>query len=287
MIPARWWTVEEKPGGHQYRCELCVHNCPVPVGGKGRCGMRLGGEDALESPFLGRFTSVAVDPMEKKPLYRFRPGTLIFSLGSVGCTMHCPFCQNHTIAQPTKVPPLGELSPAELLQKMCDLGLSSVAFTYNEPTLQAEYILAAAPLLREAGMAVVLVSNGLMSDTCLADLAPWVDAVNIDIKTFDPAVYTRMGGNLERVQQTVRIFLEAGTHVELTTLVVPGVSDFPGDFEAEVEWIASLSPELPLHISRYRPAHKFTAPPTEVDLLKRFQAVAELKLRHVYLGNVG
>ncbi len=289
MLPARWWAAEpmEKDAERRaYRCGLCFHNCLIPIGGKGWCGVRRGGETALESPFLGRFTSMAVDPMEKKPLYRFRPGSFIFSLGSVGCTMHCPFCQNHEIAQPKGAPRLVELSVPELLGKLRELGLSSVAFTYNEPTLQAEYILAAAPLLREAGIAVVLVTNGMMSDACLADLAPVVDAANVDLKTFSPTAYTRMGGDRERAQQSIRLLREAGAHVELTTLVVPGISDNPDEFAAEVEWIAELSPDIPLHLSRYFPAHKFTAPATDVELLRQFKAAAEARLRHVYLGNV-
>ncbi len=286
MLPARWWTAEEKDGRRLYRCGLCRHACAVPVGGRGWCGVRLGGEEVLESPFLGRFTSLAVDPMEKKPLYRFRPGTFIFSLGSVGCTMRCPFCQNHGIAQPKGAPRLTVLPVQELIGTLRQAGLSSVAFTYNEPTLQAEYILAAAPTLREAGIAVVLVTNGMMSDACLADLAPFVDAANIDLKTFNPKAYTAMGGSLERAQRSIGLLLRAGAHVELTTLVVPGISDSPDDFAAEVEWIASLSPDIPLHISRYFPAHTFTAPATDVELLRRFKATAECRLRHVYLGNV-
>ncbi len=286
MIPARWWRLEEQGGRRLYRCGLCFHNCPVPVGGAGRCGARLGGEEVLESPFLGRFTSLAVDPMEKKPLYCFRPGSFIFSLGSVGCTMRCPFCQNHSIAQPKTLPHLTDLSPGDLVARVRVLGLASVAFTYNEPTLQAEYILAAAPLLREAGIEIVLVTNGMIGDEVLADLAPVTAAANVDLKTFDPAAYTRLGGSLERVQKNIRAFMAAGTHVELTSLVVPGISDDPERFTAEVEWIASLSPDIPLHLSRYFPAFQFTAPATDVELLKRFKKLAETRLSRVFLGNV-
>jgi pyruvate formate lyase activating enzyme len=230
-----------------------------------------------------------VDPIEKKPLYHWRPGSQIFSLGSLGCTMRCPFCQNYSIAQP---PPgagprrLTELSPQTLAGETARLGLKAVAYTYNEPALQAEYILEAAPVLREKGIATVLVSNGMYSEALLRELALVVDAANIDLKSFNPKTYARLGGSLDTVRRTIPYLLEQGTHVEVTTLVVPGVSDDPEEFAAELDWLAGLSPDLPLHISRYRPAHKFTAPPTDLNLLLRFEQMAKAKLRRVHLGNV-
>jgi pyruvate formate lyase activating enzyme len=201
--------------------------------------------------------------------------------------MRCPFCQNHHIAQPGQSVPLKDLEYRHLAGTVRKLGLSAVAYTYNEPALQAEYILAAAPLLREAGIATVLVTNGTFSRELVRELAPWVDAANVDLKTFSPRAYATLGGSLDVVRENIVFLAEAGVHVELTTLVVPGVSDAEEDFLRAVDWIAGLSPDLPLHISRYFPAHAYAAPPTDISLLRRFAALAGQKLAHVRVGNVG
>lgn len=203
--------------------------------------------------------------------------------------MRCPFCQNHSIAHPAGGPGrvrLTALSPAELVGEVKGASLAAVAYTYNEPTLQAEYILQAAPLLKAEGIATVLVTNGMFSPEAAADLAPFVDAANIDVKTFDAAAYSAMGGSLDTVRANVEYFVRAGVHVELTNLVVPGVSDSRDDFAEMVGWIAGLSPDIPLHISRYFPAYRYDAPPTDVALMRSFSALAEQKLKRVHLGNV-
>ena len=283
----RFWRLEAKDEGREvFRCELCFHGCRIPAGTMGYCGARGADETGFISPYLGRFTSGAVDPIEKKPLYHWRPGSLILSLGSLGCTMRCPFCQNHSIAQPRGRVPLTGLPARDLLARALDLKLSAVAYTYNEPTLQAEYILGAAPLLKEAGVATVLVTNGLFSAPLLEELIPWLEAANVDLKTFNPDIYADMGGSLEVVKNNVARLVQAGVHIELTTLAVPGLSDDQDEFAALVDWIAGLSPQIPFHISRYFPAHKYAAPPTDLNLLRRFQQVAEERLDHVHLGNV-
>jgi pyruvate formate lyase activating enzyme len=204
--------------------------------------------------------------------------------------MRCPFCQNCGIAQPSeqtlKRMPLKDIGIQALAGKIRDLGLKAVAYTYNEPALQAEYIIAAAPVLREAGIATVLVSNGMYSESLLRDLAPVVDAANIDVKSFNAKTYAKMGGSLDTVKRVVAGLLEADVHVEVTTLVVPGISDSPEEFVQETEWLAGLSPDIPLHISRYRPAHKYDAPPTDIELMQRFAMMAQLRLKHVHIGNV-
>lgn len=290
MPEAMWWTKEEKNSKINACCDLCFHNCLIPEGGSGYCGVRSFDGTQLVSPLLGKFCSLAVDPIEKKPLYHWRPGTSILSLGSLGCTMRCPFCQNHSIAQPTKAErsriPLSPLPPEELVKRTQGLGLDSVAYTYNEPTLQAEYILEAAPLLRRAGIASVLVSNGMYSEDLLKSLVSTIDAVNIDHKCFDAKTYARLGGSLDTVRRTIAGFVCAGVHVEVTTLIVPGISDDPEKFAEAVHWLADLSEHIPLHISRYRPAFKYKEPPTDVDLLRHFASIAKVRLRHVHIGNV-
>jgi len=284
-MKARWWRPE--PGPVQ-ACGLCFRGCRLQAGQWGACRARRGGLTELESPFLGRFTALAVDPIEKKPLHHWRPGTSIFSLGALGCTMACPFCQNHHLAAPRlhQPPPLKTLSPADLAREVRRLGLSAVAYTYNEPTVAAEYILEAAPFLADQGVATVLVTNGLMSPAALADLGPHVSAANVDVKTFNPETYRRLGGDLSAVQATVTGLLARDVHVELTTLVVPGLSDNPEEFTALVDWVAGLDRNLPLHLSRYFPVHRYQAPATGLDLLRRFLNLAAGRLNRVIPGNV-
>ena len=269
-----------------FRCGLCFRRCRLREGEIGFCGVRGVENGDFVSPLLGRFCSLAIDPIEKKPLYHWRPGTFILSLGSLGCTMSCPFCQNHSIAHPEGPVPLADIPPQALAAKAKEMGQSAVAYTYNEPTLQAEYIIQAAPLLEEAGAKTVLVTNAVMSSQAADDLSRVTAAANIDLKTFSPSRYAEMGGSLETVKNNVSLMLARGVHVELTTLVVPGISDDAEDFAALVEWAACLSPDIPLHISRYFPAYKYSAPMTGLDLMKRLSTIAAARLRHVHLGNV-
>ncbi|MDL2266430.1 radical SAM protein [Desulfovibrio sp. OttesenSCG-928-G15] len=289
-MQAKWWETQSNNGERQARCSLCVHNCIVPQGKEGYCGVRFFDGEKLFSPLLGRFCSLAIDPIEKKPLYHWQPGTSILSLGSLGCTMRCPFCQNHSIAQPDKDEKnriaLTSLTAEDIVNKARSHGLTSVAYTYNEPALQAEYILAAAPVLKKAGLATVLVSNGMYSEALLHAFCACVDAVNIDYKCHTAKDYARLGGSLETVRRSIAALHSAGVHVEVTTLIVPGVSDNPEGFAETVHWLADVSETIPLHISRYRPAFKYTAPPTDVELLLHFAAIAKVRLKNVHIGNV-
>lgn len=286
-IAPRWWSGQE---GDRVHCALCFRGCILPPGAAGFCGVRANRDGALVSPWLGRFCSRAVDPVEKKPLARWRAGTLIYSLGSAGCTMACPFCQNHGIAHPERPEALFQrtigLTPEALVQEVRSLGLPSVAFTYNEPTLQAEYILEAAPLLQESGIAVVLVTNGAMDPQVAAELLTWMDAANVDLKAFGAERYRRLGGSLDIVKANIAAWVRGGVHVELTHLVVPGIVDPGEEFDAMTDWIASLSPSLTLHLSRCFPAWRHTAPPTDTELLYAMADRARGNLRHVLLGNV-
>jgi len=177
------------------------------------------------------------------------------------------------------------ISPPELVRQVGNRGLSAVAYTYNEPTLQAEYVIEAAPLLKDAGIASVLVTNGMFSPEVLDDLMPWIDAANVDVKTFDNEKYAALGGSIDVVRENVKSMVRAGVHVELTNLVVPGISDSLEDFERMVDWIAGIS-DIPLHISRYFPAHRFSESPTDIGLMRGFESLARQKLTHVHLGNV-
>ena len=295
-LPRYWQPVEAAtapaPSGiappvKSVQCGLCFRACTLDPGQRGFCGARLNnGTGQLQSPYLGRFVSCAIDPIEKKPLYHWRPGSSIFSLGSVGCTMHCPFCQNASIAHPTRWPEPAFLSISDLVATVQKHRLDSVAYTYNEPSLQAEYIIAASPVLKEAGIATVLVTNGMFSPSLLHDLSICVAAVNIDCKTFSHKNYAKLGGCLDTMKRSAVFMKEAGIHVELTCLVVPGISDNPDEFANMVDWIASLGPDTPLHISRYFPRYKYTEPQTSIETLEHFEKIARSRLAHVHLGNV-
>ena len=287
-VRPRWWHAETRDDGRTVAvCGLCRHRCTIKPGGTGLCSTRgFTPDGAFVSPYLGKFSSVAIDPIEKKPLRRWRPGTAIYSLGSVGCNATCPFCQNHAIAHPDGNVPLKSIPPEDLLTRVRSAGVEAVAYTYNEPTLQAEYILAAAPLLRESGIATVMVTNGLFGEEPREALGTWVDAMNVDVKTFDENAYRRLGGDLAVVRSNVETLVSRGVHVEITNLIVPGVSDKRDDFAALVDWLAGLSREIPLHISRYFPAYKYSAPPTSTTLLRDFERYARDRLDYVYLGNV-
>ena len=290
-MKARWW----KKNDDSVLCGLCFRGCIIRHGMAGKCGVRLNENGILISPYLGHFCACAVDPVEKKPLYHWNSGNFIYSLGSIGCTMDCPFCQNHRIAFPVKESlallygKTTELSVHDLIITVKELGLNLVAFTYNEPTLQAEYICNAAPALHEAGISIALVTNGAMSHEATADLLSCLDetdAANIDIKAFSHENYKKLSGNLDNVKKNIKSFTAAGIHVELTNLVVTGFNDRAEEFSSMVDWIASISREIPLHVTRYFPARNYYERPTELEILSCFASIARGKLKHVHVGNV-
>ena len=237
-------------------------------------------------------TSLALDPIEKKPLARFLPGSRILSVGSLGCTMHCPWCQNYQIAQPADPSsvPAREMSARELAEMAAsyeDEGNIGLAYTYNEPLLHWRAVLDCAREIRSHGMRNVLVTNGLISSGNLAQLAPFIDAANVDLKGYTQDVYDICGGTLEMVKSTIAQLHDAGAHVEVTTLVIPGLNDDSELMGDEAQWIASISPDMPLHLTRFFPCYKyFDRRPTPLETLYELQEVARRHLSDVLLGNV-
>jgi pyruvate formate lyase activating enzyme len=231
---------------------------------------------------------VAVDPVEKKPLYHWRPGSGILSLGGVGCNLRCPFCQNHPISQVQGGCFPGELtllSPEQVADLAESNGLRAVAFTYNEPLIHMEYLLEASRVLKARGLGVVLVTNGTVSPDPLAELMGLVDAANVDVKAFSQRGYQSIGGDLQSVLRTVESLFHGGVHVEVTHLVVPNLS-VEEEFVQMVRWLRDLSPLIPLHISAYHPAFKAKEPPFPVEHLDRLMELAREMLAYVYVGNV-
>ena len=279
-------------------CDLCPHRCNIAPGGIGYCRARgvpndtdIGADaPSLVSLNYGKLTSVALDPIEKKPLYHFHPGSMILSAGSFGCNLRCPWCQNHGISM---AGPEGavvrEVGPNELTglaEQYVPEGNIGVAFTYNEPLISIEYVRDTSRLLRERGLKSVLVTNGYINPEYFEGLLPLIDAMNIDLKSINKGFYARIGGDLDTVKRNIR--LAAGNcHVELTCLLINGENDSEGEMEELTDFAASVSPEIPLHISRFFPRYRMKdREMTNIESMKKFEEIARRKLRYVYLGNI-
>ncbi len=271
------------------RCELCFHHCVLDVGQIGLCRARACQDGKIVSLNYGKLTSLALDPIEKKPLRRFHPGSLILSVGSFGCNLRCPFCQNHeiSIAGDSGIQTV-EVSPEQLAAKAAELvpqGNIGVAYTYNEPLIGYEYVQNCAALVHEQGMINVLVTNGTVEEEPWRALLPLIDASNIDLKGFTPAWYRQLGGNLETVKRSIALAAER-CHVEVTTLLIPGENDSEEEIRELARWLASISSEIPLHLSRFFPQYQMVDRlPMPVEQVYRLAEAARGYLSYVYTGN--
>lgn len=277
----------EKIDDNAIHCMLCPHHCKLKESQAGLCRVRRNDAGILLTSNYGEVSSIALDPIEKKPLFHFYPGANILSAGSYGCNLACSFCQNHTIAQGT--PQTRYLEPdtlVELTQKSSDHGSIGMAFTYNEPSIWFEYIMATAPRLREQGLKTVLVTNGYLEKEPMEKLLPHIDAFNIDVKAFNENFYPKLcRGQLQAVKNTVeRVIGKA--HVEVTTLLIPGKNDGEQEIRELAGWLASLDKGLVLHLSRYYPAHNLGLPPTPESTIIKAQEIAREYLNFVYTGNL-
>ena len=275
-------------------CQVCMHHCQLEPGQYGACRARKNENGRVICANYGQAASLALDPIEKKPLHMFYPGNMILSVGSYGCNLRCPFCQNHEIsmAGATDID-FVYLSPEFLVQKAAEYqaeGNIGIAFTYNEPLVGWEYVYDTAKLIKKAGMKTVLVTNGTAAPHILDKLLPFVDAMNIDLKGFTRAYYQKLSGDLETVKEFIQT-AASGCHVELTTLIVPGENDSITQMEEEARWIASVktvnsSEQIPLHVTRFFPKYHMTdKEPTDVRQIHRLADAAEKYLKNVFLGN--
>ena len=270
-------------------CKLCFHHCALDDGQTGLCRARACQDGKIISLNYGKLTSLALDPIEKKPLRRFHPGSLILSVGSFGCNLRCPFCQNHEIsmAGDSGIPTV-EVSPEQLAAQAAELvphGNIGVAYTYNEPLIGYEYVRDCAALVHEQGMVNVLVTNGTVEEEPWRALLPLVDAANIDLKGFTPSWYRRLGGDLETVKRSIVLAAER-CHVEVTTLLILGENDSEEEIRELARWLASISPEIPLHLSRFFPRYRMMDKlSTPVERVYRLADVAREYLSFVYTGN--
>lgn len=271
-------------------CEICPHHCSIDEGKLGFCRARTneGGKIVCEN--YGKLTSIALDPIEKKPLKRFYSGSFILSVGSYGCNLRCPFCQNCEISMADGKSAFTEkIMPEELVsmaENLINRGNIGIAYTYNEPLVSYEYVFDCSRLAREKGLKNVVVTNGYICEEPLRRLLPYVDAMNIDLKAFSDEFYRKIRGDLETVKTT--ILVAAGQcHVEVTTLIIPGENDEEEEMRRLSSWLASINPEIPLHITRFFPRWLMRdREPTPVEKIFRLADIARKKLRFVYEGNI-
>lgn len=270
-------------------CEVCFRHCDIAEGKTGACKARGCVDGKITALNYGRYTALALDPIEKKPLSRFYPGSYILSFGSYGCNLFCPFCQNHDISRSDGTEFEETITPeklAELAERYKVRGNIGVAFTYNEPLICYEFIRDTAKIVRDKGMKNVLVTNGTAEIAVLEEIIPYIDAMNVDIKSFSETTYRDvLGGDLNMT----RAFIERAVkdcHVELTMLIVPGMNDTEDEMREVTSWIAGMSEKIPFHISRFFPRYNMIdKEPTDVGKIYMLADIAREKLKYVYTGN--
>ncbi|WP_338076050.1 AmmeMemoRadiSam system radical SAM enzyme [Acetobacterium wieringae] len=270
-------------------CQLCPHHCRLDEAEIGFCRARVNRSDVISDLNYGVVTAIALDPIEKKPLRHFFPGSRILSVGSFGCNLRCPFCQNYEISMAGSEEAHGRrMTPEDLVgnaRRLVGEGNIGLAYTYNEPLVGYEFARDCAKLIKKNGLKNVLVTNGCFCEAPVREILPDIDAMNIDLKAFNPKFYQKISGDLETVKQTIRIASEA-CHVEVTTLIVPGENDSEEEIRALSKWLASVGKSIPLHLSRFFPRHEMTdRNATNVAQIYRLADIARESLENVYAGN--
>lgn len=288
MHLARWWVSKED---QTVQCQLCPRRCVIADGQVGTCRVRKNSGGRLYSLVYGHPIAVHIDPIEKKPLYHFQPGSRVFSLGTVGCNLQCIYCQNWDIstasAQEYRRAPL---TPQEIVQQAHANKCQSIAFTYNEPTIFSEYVLDIAQAARAAQLKTVMVTNAYINPPAVADIYPYIDAANIDLKAFTNDYYRKMcGGNLAPVLEAIEAIKAEGTWIELTTLLIPGLNDGEDEIRNLVHWVREhLGVDTPLHFTAFHPDYRLLDRPAtpKKTLDTAWRIAREMGMHYVYEGNV-
>ena len=264
-------------------CTLCPHYCVLSNGETGRCNSRINKDGLLMAINYGKVVSYAYDPIEKKPLNHFMSGSTIFSMGTTGCNLKCQFCQNHELVSYSG--PCSELTVDQVLELAVDNDSIGIAYTYNEPTIWYEFVLDVAKQAHEKGLKNVLVTNGFINPEPLLNLLPFIDAFNIDLKSYTEHFYESIcGATLAPVLKTIEL-ANKSAHVEVTTLLIDTLNTSDEEVSALAKAIAHIDPTIPLHLNRYFPAHQMTIPATRIDTLKRARDIAKQYLTTVHVGN--
>ncbi|MFO8100547.1 MAG: AmmeMemoRadiSam system radical SAM enzyme [Dehalococcoidia bacterium] len=284
----------ETIGENKVHCYLCAHECRIADSKYGACRIRHNEGGRLMTLVYGRAISAGVDPIEKKPLYHFLPGSTAYSIATIGCNFRCSFCQNWQISQfeleNEENIPGNDLAPEQVVEQARAHGCESIGYTYTEPTIFFEYAYDTARLAHEAGLANIFVTNGYMTRQAIDMIRPCLDAANIDLKSYSDAYYKRVcRARLQPVLNSIAYMKEAGIWLEVTTLVVPGENDSAEELNQIAEYISGVSRDIPWHISRFYPSYEFPDhPPTPLETLERAREIGKKNgLRYVYLGNIG
>lgn len=274
----------EKRENNHVICKLCPHYCSISDGNIGKCRVRKNEDGSLYTMNYGKITSYSYDSIEKKPLYHFYPGSNIFSIGSFGCNLACDFCQNWQIVYDDSR--AREIPDDEILSLAGSKNSIGIAFTYNEPSIWYEYILDMSKKAKEKKLKTVIVTNGYINEEPLRELIPYIDGMNIDLKSIDDNFYRSVcSGKLDPVLKTIEIAAK-NTHVEITSLLIGGKNTDTDQIENLAKTIADINPSIPLHLSRYFPAYKMELPPTNVELLLKARRICKKYLDNVYIGNM-
>jgi pyruvate formate lyase activating enzyme len=269
-------------------CLLCQHYCILGEGQSGICGVNQNVGERIECLVYGKPSAIHLDPIEKKPLYHFMPNSTTLSLGTVGCNYTCSFCQNHAISQEREIPTSEPIMPMQIVEQAIEVGASSISYTYNEPTIFYPYIEPIAQLAKERGLKNIMVSNGYESREVLESMYKHIDAVNIDLKSFNANYYKKkLGGRLDRVLANIEAIATSPIHIEVTTLLVPTHNDNDEEITQIAQFLAQTAPSIPWHISAFHPAYKEPdLPYTPTQTLKRaYQIGKEAGLHYVHVGN--
>jgi len=282
----------EKLENNTVKCSLCNHRCTIHEGKHGICGVRINTGGTLYAATYGKISAEAVDPIEKKPLYHYLPGTQSYSLGGVGCNFHCEHCQNWHISRAgLDESMLRSLSPEEGVSRAIASGSASISWTYNEPTIWHEYALDMGTLARQRGLGTVYVTNGYITEEALRELSPMLAAYRVDLKAFTDDFYKKIcGARLQPVLDSAVLARELGMHIETVTLVIPGLNDSMDEQEKLIRWVIdNLGPDTPMHFTAFHPDYKMTdrARTPVATLEKIYKRAKELGLRFPYVGNIG
>ena len=281
----------EKLENRKVKCHVCAHECTIADGKRGFCRVRENRGGTLFTLIYNTVSSEAVDPIEKKPLYHFLPGTLSYSQGTIGCNFRCSHCQNWTISQvKLEQAYISEITPEESVARALASDCASIAWTYNEPTIWHEFTYDSAKLAHEAGLKTVYVTNGYITEDALRDISPYLDAFRVDIKAFRDEFYRETcRAHLQPVLDSSVVARELGMHIEVINLVIPGKNDDPKEMQNLIEWVHdNLGPQTPIHFTRFYPMYKMKdASPTPVATLERaWQMAKDAGMEYPYVGNV-